>query len=220
MSWEKKGWPSGKRGLFEWTGSETQKETGWDKGVSEEDGKIKLKEPLSKKWQVCSDVAQLMIEAATRKIDKYQKRLSSVREQQKSVENAHVNVLTLVCVEWGETGEKLSWNEGRGWTEGGTFINIYVLILNTLCKFFPVFNARSCFNVFFKLLDDTWVNKVIIVIVIIIIIIIIGRSLKVTGKDAVGQTSQKQAKKWAFLEQNPHCIGILILQNLKVKITN
>ena len=49
-------------------------------------------------------------------------------------------------------GEKLSWNEGGrggGWTEGRTFRNIHVLILNILnilCKIFSVFNARSCFN--------------------------------------------------------------------------
>ena len=40
---------------------------------------------------------------------------------------------------------------GRGWTEGGTFIIIYVLILNILdilCNILPVFNAY--FNEFFR----------------------------------------------------------------------
>ena len=52
---------------------------------------------------------------------------------------------------------------GGGWTEGRTFINIHVFILNILnilCNIFPVFNARSCFNkVYFRLLDDTRVKK-------------------------------------------------------------
>ena len=41
--------------------------------------------------------------------------------------------------------------DGGGSTEGRTFIIIHVLILNIseiLCKIFPVFNARSCFNEF------------------------------------------------------------------------
>ena len=56
-----------------------------------------------------------------------------------------------VCVECSETGEKLGvgMKEGGGWTEGRTFINIHVLILNILnilFKLFPVFNAHSCYN--------------------------------------------------------------------------
>ena len=61
-----------------------------------------------------------------------------------------------------------------GWTEGRTFIIIHVLILNILeilCTIFPGFNARLCFNEFFKLLYDTWIIKVIIIIIIIIIVI-------------------------------------------------
>ena len=62
---------------------------------------------------------------------------------------------------------------GRG-TERGTFIIIHILILNILkilCNIFPVLNARSCFNVFFKLLYDTWINKAITIIIIVIVII-------------------------------------------------
>ena len=47
-----------------------------------------------------------------------------------------------------------NWGVGEGggeWTEGRTFINIPVLILNKfniLCKIFPV-KGRSCFNEIF-----------------------------------------------------------------------
>ena len=41
----------------------------------------------------------------------------------------------------------------------GEFLQTLIL-LNILCKIFLAFNTCSCFNkLFFKLLDDTWLNK-------------------------------------------------------------